>query len=151
MERSRRRSHGDDSTNVAMQIAKSAGVSARTVAELLAPAVGAAAGIHKVEVAGPGFLNVTLERHVPPLLRRVPSPPRAGEDPDDRTRHDGWEVRRADARQSPRDIPAGRAPYFARPRKDVAPGRGQAVTSPGRVRASQWGAVYVGISARPGW
>lgn len=44
-----------------MQIAKSAGVSARAVAELLAPAVSAAAGIRKVEVAGPGFLNITLE------------------------------------------------------------------------------------------
>jgi arginyl-tRNA synthetase len=44
-----------------MQIAKSAGVSARTVAEVLAPAVSAASGIRTVEVAGPGFLNVTLE------------------------------------------------------------------------------------------
>ncbi|WP_406171555.1 arginine--tRNA ligase [Streptomyces sp. NBC_00996] len=61
MEKPRRRSHGDYSSNVALQIAKSAGVSARTVAEVLAPTVSAAPGIHTVEVAGPGFLNVTLE------------------------------------------------------------------------------------------
>ncbi|MFF7885211.1 arginine--tRNA ligase [Streptomyces sp. NPDC020794] len=61
LERPRQRSHGDYSSNVALQLAKSAGLPARTVAELLAPAVSAATGISKVDVAGPGFLNVTLE------------------------------------------------------------------------------------------
>ncbi|MEU1626722.1 arginine--tRNA ligase [Streptomyces sp. NPDC020096] len=61
VERSRHRSHGDYSSNVAMQIARSAGIPARAVAELLAPIVGAAAGVQKAEVAGPGFLNITLE------------------------------------------------------------------------------------------
>ncbi|MGW7005085.1 arginine--tRNA ligase [Streptomyces sp. NPDC054933] len=61
VERSRHRSHGDYSSNVAMQIARSAGIPARAVAELLAPIVDAAAGVQKAEVAGPGFLNITLE------------------------------------------------------------------------------------------
>ncbi|MGW7600379.1 arginine--tRNA ligase [Streptomyces antimycoticus] len=61
VERPRHRSHGDYSTNVAMQLAASAGLPARAVAEVLAPLVGAADGVAKAEVAGPGFLNITLE------------------------------------------------------------------------------------------
>ncbi|WP_041823575.1 arginine--tRNA ligase [Streptantibioticus cattleyicolor] len=61
VERSRHRSHGDYSTNVAMRLAKSAGLPARTVAEVLAPLVAAADGVARAEVAGPGFLNITLE------------------------------------------------------------------------------------------
>ncbi|MGW7821777.1 arginine--tRNA ligase [Streptomyces puniciscabiei] len=61
VERPRHRAHGDYSTNVALQLAKSAGLPARTVAEMLAPLVSAAPGVAKAEVAGPGFLNITLE------------------------------------------------------------------------------------------
>ncbi|WP_189956452.1 arginine--tRNA ligase [Streptomyces alanosinicus] len=61
VERPRHRGHGDYSTNVALQLAKSAGLSARTVAEVLAPLVSAADGVAKAEVAGPGFVNITLE------------------------------------------------------------------------------------------
>ncbi|KUN09141.1 arginyl-tRNA synthetase [Streptomyces yokosukanensis] len=61
VERPRHRGHGDYSTNVALQLAKSTDLPARAVAEVLAPLVGAAAGVAKAEVAGPGFLNITLE------------------------------------------------------------------------------------------
>jgi arginyl-tRNA synthetase len=61
VERPRLRSHGDYATNVALVLARSAGLPAREVAELLVPMVSAAAGIRKVEVAGPGFLNITLD------------------------------------------------------------------------------------------
>ncbi|MEU2109350.1 arginine--tRNA ligase [Streptomyces sp. NPDC019507] len=61
LERPRHRGHGDYSTNVAMRLARSAGLPARAVAEVLAPLVGAADGVAKAEVAGPGFLNITLE------------------------------------------------------------------------------------------
>ncbi|MFD5074813.1 arginine--tRNA ligase [Streptomyces sp. NPDC058371] len=61
VERPRVRSHGDYATNVALVLARSAGLPAREVAELLVPMVRAAAGIRKVEVAGPGFLNITLD------------------------------------------------------------------------------------------
>ncbi|MFJ7181909.1 hypothetical protein ACIQXA_37410 [Streptomyces massasporeus] len=55
VERPRHRHHGDHSTNVALQLAKSAGLPARTVAEALAPPVSPASGVAKAGVAGPGF------------------------------------------------------------------------------------------------
>ncbi|MFD8388105.1 arginine--tRNA ligase [Streptomyces sp. NPDC059680] len=61
VERPRHRGHGDYSTNVALQLAKSAGLPARAVAEALSPLVSTATGVAKAEVAGPGFLNITLE------------------------------------------------------------------------------------------
>jgi arginyl-tRNA synthetase len=61
VERPRHRGHGDYSTNVALQLAKPAGLPARAVAEALAPLVSAAGGVAKAQVAGPGFLNITLE------------------------------------------------------------------------------------------
>ncbi|WP_432076783.1 arginine--tRNA ligase [Streptomyces wuyuanensis] len=61
VDRPRHRGHGDYSTNVAMRLARSAGLPARAVAEVLAPLVSAADGVAKAEVAGPGFLNITLE------------------------------------------------------------------------------------------
>ncbi|MEU9957639.1 arginine--tRNA ligase [Streptomyces sp. NPDC050982] len=61
VERPRHRRHGDYSTNVAMRLAKSAGLPARAVAEVLASLVSAADGVAQARVAGPGFLNITLE------------------------------------------------------------------------------------------
>ncbi|MEN2424144.1 arginine--tRNA ligase [Streptomyces rimosus] len=70
VERPRHRDHGDYSTNVALRLAPAAGLSARAVAEVLAPLVSAADGIAKAEVAGPGFLNITLESGVLGALAR---------------------------------------------------------------------------------
>ncbi|MDT0543953.1 MULTISPECIES: arginine--tRNA ligase [Streptomyces] len=70
VERPRHRDHGDYSTNVALQLAKAAGTPARAVAELLAPIVSSAAGVAKAEVAGPGFLNITLESAVKGAVAR---------------------------------------------------------------------------------
>lgn len=61
VERPRSREHGDWSTNVALQLAKSAGMSARAVADLLAARLVEANGVAAVDVAGPGFINITLE------------------------------------------------------------------------------------------
>jgi arginyl-tRNA synthetase len=61
VERPRHRGRGDYSTNVALRLAKSAGLPARTVAETLAPLVSGAAGVARAEAAGPGFVNITLE------------------------------------------------------------------------------------------
>ncbi|MFJ3231147.1 arginine--tRNA ligase [Streptomyces sp. NPDC086787] len=61
VERPRHRGHGDYSTNIALRLAGSTGLPARDLAELLAPLIGAADGVAKVETAGPGFLNITLE------------------------------------------------------------------------------------------
>jgi arginyl-tRNA synthetase len=60
VERPRSREHGDYATNVALRLAKPAGRPPRAVAELLATRLRAHPGISAVEVAGPGFLNITL-------------------------------------------------------------------------------------------
>ncbi|MFF4949218.1 ArgS-related anticodon-binding protein NrtL [Streptomyces chattanoogensis] len=56
----RRAGCGDYASNVALQLAKEAGRPAREVAELLRRRLVGSAGIARVEVAGPGFLNFTL-------------------------------------------------------------------------------------------
>ena len=61
MERPRQKGHGDYATNVALQLAKKAGTNPRALGELLAARLREAPGISEVEVAGPGFLNVTVE------------------------------------------------------------------------------------------
>ena len=60
VERPREASHGDYATNVAMKLAKKAGTNPRALGELLATELRSAAGIAQVDVAGPGFLNVTV-------------------------------------------------------------------------------------------
>jgi len=61
VERPRQREHGDWATNVALQLAKKAGTTPRALAEDLAARLTAAPGIASVSVAGPGFLNITLD------------------------------------------------------------------------------------------
>ena len=61
IERPRSKEHGDYATNVALQLGKKAGMSPREFAGLLAEELGAAGGIAKVDIAGPGFLNITVE------------------------------------------------------------------------------------------
>ncbi len=61
VERPRSREHGDWATNVAMQLAKKAGMAPRDLATLLAERLAGVAGVAKVDVAGPGFLNITLD------------------------------------------------------------------------------------------
>lgn len=61
VERPKNRDHGDYATNVALQLAKPAGKPPRQVAELVAARLRELPGVAKVEVAGPGFLNVVLD------------------------------------------------------------------------------------------
>ena len=61
VERPKNREHGDWSTNVALQLAKRAGMPPREVATRLAARLGAVEGLKAVDVAGPGFLNITVE------------------------------------------------------------------------------------------
>ncbi|MGW0657544.1 arginine--tRNA ligase [Streptodolium elevatio] len=61
VERSKNRDHGDYATNVALQLAKRAGKPPREVAAVLAARLTAVDGVASVDVAGPGFLNVTLD------------------------------------------------------------------------------------------
>ena len=61
LDRPRSRDHGDYATPVAMKLTKIVGLSPRRIAEILAPRVAAADGVKSVDIAGPGFLNITLE------------------------------------------------------------------------------------------
>lgn len=60
VERPRQKGHGDYATNVALQLAKQAGTSPRAFAELVATKLSENDAITHVEVAGPGFLNITV-------------------------------------------------------------------------------------------
>jgi arginyl-tRNA synthetase len=57
-------SHGDLATNVAMVLAKPAGTSPRALAELIAPRLAALPDVAGAEIAGPGFINIRLDRAV---------------------------------------------------------------------------------------
>jgi arginyl-tRNA synthetase len=60
VERPRNPEHGDYATNVAMQVAKKAGVNPRELAGWIAEALASVDGVAGAEVAGPGFLNIRL-------------------------------------------------------------------------------------------
>ena len=60
VERPRNRDHGDWATNVAMQLAKRAGLAPRAFAEILAEALRLIEGIDSIDIAGPGFINIRL-------------------------------------------------------------------------------------------
>ncbi len=56
--------HGDLATNAAMVLAKEAGTNPRALAALLVEELGKDAQIVKAEIAGPGFINLTLQPSV---------------------------------------------------------------------------------------
>ncbi len=60
IERPKNPEHGDYATNIALRLAKPAGKPPREVAEAIAARLATAEGISKVDIAGPGFLNITL-------------------------------------------------------------------------------------------
>ena len=57
VENTRDKTHGDFASNIAMMLAKPAGMKPRDLAEKLIAALPADAAVSKVEIAGPGFLN----------------------------------------------------------------------------------------------
>ena len=61
VERPKVREHGDYATNVALQLAKKAGMAPRDFAGLLAERLNTAEGIASAEIAGPGFLNIRVD------------------------------------------------------------------------------------------
>jgi arginyl-tRNA synthetase len=64
--------HGDLATNAAMVLAKVAKIPPRKLAERIVPLIASDPGIEKVEIAGPGFINLTLARAFwPSVLRMV--------------------------------------------------------------------------------
>ena len=66
LERPKNREHGDYATSVALSLAKPANLQPRVIAQVIIDALTSndllrPAGINKVEIAGPGFINITLE------------------------------------------------------------------------------------------
>ena len=61
VERPKNRDHGDWATNIALQISKKVGKNPREVAQILAARITEIAGVASVDIAGPGFLNITLD------------------------------------------------------------------------------------------
>jgi arginyl-tRNA synthetase len=65
-------SHGDLATNAAMVLAKAAGQPPRALADRLAPLIAVGTHVDKAEIAGPGFINLTLSPAFwPSVLRMV--------------------------------------------------------------------------------
>ena len=62
LERPKNRDHGDYASSIALQLAKSAGKSPREIATALQSALATEPNISKVDIAGPGFINFTLNR-----------------------------------------------------------------------------------------
>jgi arginyl-tRNA synthetase len=60
VERPRQRGHGDYATNVALQLAKKAGTNPRDFATLVQQRLEQVDGVAGVDIAGPGFLNITV-------------------------------------------------------------------------------------------
>src|SRR6188508_3362619 len=57
----REASHGDLATNAAMALAKDAGLKPRDLAEKIAAELRKLPEVTKAEIAGPGFINLTLD------------------------------------------------------------------------------------------
>ena len=66
---------GDWATNVALQLAGQVGENPRKIAEAIAEKLAETGEYEAVEVAGPGFINITLKPHaLLGLVRREPTP-----------------------------------------------------------------------------
>jgi arginyl-tRNA synthetase len=61
VERPRNPEHGDYASTIALQVAKKAGTNPRELAQRIAAELAALDGVAKVDIAGPGFLNITLD------------------------------------------------------------------------------------------
>jgi len=62
LERPKNRDHGDYATSIALQLAKAAGLAPQEVAKIIAADLTALDSITSVDIAGPGFINITLNR-----------------------------------------------------------------------------------------
>jgi arginyl-tRNA synthetase len=66
LDRPKNRDHGDYATSISLGLAKAANLQPRVIAEVIVKSLTdnkllTAAGISKVDIAGPGFINITLE------------------------------------------------------------------------------------------
>ncbi len=63
--------HGDLATNAAMVLSKEAGLKPRDLAEKIAARLGAVGDVEKVDIAGPGFINLTVKASVWPRVLKA--------------------------------------------------------------------------------
>ena len=63
LDRPRSREHGDYATPIALKLGKLAGRPPREIAAVIKKHLDGVAGISGTEIAGPGFLNITLETY----------------------------------------------------------------------------------------
>ena len=61
LERPKNRDHGDWASNIALKLAKPLGTNPRQLADELATGIRSIDGVAAVDVAGPGFINITLD------------------------------------------------------------------------------------------
>jgi arginyl-tRNA synthetase len=62
LERPKNREHGDYSTSIALTLSKSEGKAPREIAEIIKSGLEVVPGIASVDIAGPGFINITLNK-----------------------------------------------------------------------------------------
>ncbi len=62
LERPKNRDHGDYATSIALQLAKTAGKSPRDIAQIIIDQLSNVELIASLDIAGPGFINITLNR-----------------------------------------------------------------------------------------
>jgi arginyl-tRNA synthetase len=62
LERPKNRDHGDYATSIALALAKPSGKAPRAIAELIATGLRGNSNIESVDIAGPGFINLTLAK-----------------------------------------------------------------------------------------
>ncbi|UZX03837.1 arginine--tRNA ligase [Arthrobacter sp. CDRTa11] len=71
VERPKNREHGDWATNIALQLAKQAGTNPREFATILSARLKTIYGVSAVDIAGPGFLNITVDAAAAGALAKV--------------------------------------------------------------------------------
>ena len=62
LERPKNRDHGDYASSIALALAKPAGKPPREIADLIAKGLTSNSMIEKIDIAGPGFINLTLAK-----------------------------------------------------------------------------------------
>ena len=62
LERPKNRDHGDYATSIALALSKPSGIAPRKIAEIIVAGLKAQKDIAALEIAGPGFVNITLDK-----------------------------------------------------------------------------------------
>ena len=62
LERPKNRDHGDYATSIALALSKPSGIAPRKIAEIIVAGLQVRKDIAELEIAGPGFVNITLDK-----------------------------------------------------------------------------------------